>query len=256
MKRKVTDIFDELLAEMRKGKTIDDCLGMYPEYKDELRQLLHLASDIIEMPKPEPDAGAIQALIRRIENPAASPKRLFLGGFFSLRVVPIRVLVVLLMLCVFELTTVSVSAKSLPGHFLYPVKRFAEDVQHFLVIDSEAMVKMHVVRADRRTHEFAAQVEPGAKLDCRLLSEMQKEIRHAIGHLGELSVDSRVAFIEHIYDCTQFQIEVLEKTKECACECNVEEIEEALRHCLMHRECLECIKNHLSPDRTGVPAGS
>lgn len=256
MKRQITDILDELLAEMRKGKTLDDCLGRYPEYEDDLRQLLQLASDIIEVPKPEPDVGAVQAMIRRIEKPAAGQKRSFVGGFFSLSMMPIRVLVLLFILFVFELTTVSMSAKSLPGHFLYPVKRFAEDVQHFLVIDSEAMVRMHVSLADRRTYEFAAQVEPGAKLDCRLLSEMQDEIRHAIGHLDKLSAESRAGLIEHIYECTQFQIEVLEKTKECACECNIEEIEDALRHCLVHRECLECIKNHLRPDRTNVPEGS
>jgi hypothetical protein len=256
MKQKIADILDELLSEMAKGKTIDDCLGKYPDYQDELRQLLQLASDIVEVPKPEPDAGAIQALIRRIEKPAANQKRSSLNGFFSLSMLPLRALAVLFILFIFEVTTVSLSAKSLPGHFLYPVKRFAEDVQHFLMIDSEGMVRMHVVLADRRTNEFAAQVEPGAKLDCRLLLEMRKEIQHAIGHLGELSVESRSSLIEHIYDCTQFQMEVLEKTKECACVCNVEEIEQALKHCLAHRECLECIKNHLKSDQIGVPAGS
>ncbi len=256
MKQNIEDVFDELIAEICKGKTISDCLRKYPEYEGELGPLLQLAVNINEIPKPEPDLEAVRAAMSRIQKPAVRQKSLDLRGFFTLRTLSVRAIAVFLFLFVFEVTTVSLSAKSLPGHFLYPVKRFAEDVQHLLTIDSEGMAKFHVVLAGRRTHELSSCVEPGVPLNCALLSEMLHEIDHALEHLSDLSPEGRVRLIDQIYECHLFQLKVLERTRECACDCNTEEIEKAIMSCLEHRECLECIRYHIESENIERPVGS
>lgn len=245
MKQRIEDVLDELISEIAKGKSIGDCVSKYPQHENELRSLLELALSISEVPRPAPDVEAVQAAVKRLQKSAAKPKRMNLRGFFTLKMLPMRAIAVLLFLFVFEVTTVSLSAKSLPGHFLYPVKRFAEDVQHILTLDSEGMVRHHVVLAGRRTNEWAASVEPDVPLNCVLLDEMIQEIGHAIGHLGQLDTESRARLLGLIYECHLFQVEVLERTQDGACNCNIKEIERALKNCMEHRECLECLKYRL-----------
>ncbi|UCD04734.1 MAG: hypothetical protein JSV98_06320 [candidate division WOR-3 bacterium] len=256
MKQRIEDVLDELISEVARGKTIGDCMSKYPQHEEELRSLLELATSINEVPKPEPDAEAVRAAVRRLQISTVRPKGLNLRGFFTLKMLPVRAIAAFLVLFILEVTTVSLSAKSLPGHFLYPVKRFAEDVQHVLTLDSEGMVRHHVVLAGRRTNEWAATVEPDIPLNCVLLDEMLQEISHAIGHLGDLDAESAARLTDLIYECHLSQVEVLERAKECACPCNVEEIEKALKHCMNHSECLECIKYHLESGGIRFPSGT
>ncbi|MDH4210367.1 MAG: DUF5667 domain-containing protein [candidate division WOR-3 bacterium] len=256
MKQRIEDVLDELIAEICKGKTIGDCLSKYPQYEEELRPLLELAVKIDEIPTPEPDVEAVRAAMSRVQKPLMRQKRLDLRGFFAFKTLPVRAIAIFLFLFVFEMTTVSLSAKSLPGHFLYPVKRFAEEVQHLLTIDSEGMARLHVVLAGRRTHELSSSAEPGVPLNCALLSEMLHEIDHAIEHLVDLRPESRERLIDQIYECNLFQVDVLERTKECACDCNIEEIEKALLSCMEHRHCLDCIRYHIESDNFKLPVGS
>lgn len=256
MKQRIENVLDELIAEIANGKTVGDCLHEYPQYGEELKSLLQLAVSINNMPKPEPDIEAVRAAMRRIQEPTAQPRGLSLKGFFTLKMVPIRVAAFLLFLFVFEVTTESLSAKSLPGHVLYPVKRFSEDVQHMLTLDSEGMAKLHVAFAGRRIREWSCMVEPGLPVDCALLDEMIREIEHAFEHLPKLSIEGKVRVIEEMHRCNLLQVEALENGKKCACECNVDKIEEALRSCFEHRECLECIRYRLQSENITIPAGS
>ena len=256
MKRRIEDVLDELISEVARGKTIGDCLSKYPEHEEELRSLLELATSISEVPKPEPDVEAVRTAVRRLQISTVRPKRLNLRGFFTLKMLPVRAIAALLFLFVLEVTTVSLSARSLPGHFLYPVKRFAEDVQHLLTLDSEGMVRHHVVLAGRRTNEWVATADPDVPFNCVLLDEMLQEVSHAIGHLGDLDAESVANLVDLIYECHLSQVEVLERTRECACPCNVAEIEKALKHCMNHSECLDCIKYHLESDGIRFPSRS
>ncbi|UCG29603.1 MAG: hypothetical protein JSV53_08825 [candidate division WOR-3 bacterium] len=256
MKQKIEEILDVLLLEMEKGKSPDDLLRDYPQYADELGPLLQLARNIAEMPKPVPDAKAVQSAIRRIQKVDVHGKRFDLRDFFRLSILPVRITAVLLFLFIFEVTTVSLSARSLPGHFLYRVKRFAENVQHTLTVDSEGKARLHVVFADRRTNEFYSSVEPGVEFDDGLMCEMLQEIEYAFEHIRDLNEEGRERLIDLIHECNLFQVEVLERTKEHACACNIEKIEEALRNCMDHRECLECIRARLKYNNTEMPAGT
>jgi hypothetical protein len=256
MKQKIENVLDELIAEMAKGKAVGDCLRECPQHEEELKSLLQLAASINEMPKPEPDAEAVLAAMSRLQRPATQWNRFNLKGFFTLRMVPIRIVTFILFLFVVEVTTVSLSAKSVPGQFLYPVKRFSEDVQHMLTLDSEGMAKLHVALAGRRIHEWSCLVEPGIPVDCALLDDMVKEIEHAFEHLPELSPESRVRVLEEMHRCNLLQVEALEEGKKCACDCNIDKIEEALGKCLKHRECLECIKYRLQSESVSPPVGS
>jgi hypothetical protein len=251
MNKKIEDILDRLLAEVAAGRSVEDCLSDHPEHADALRPLLQLAENIGGLPIPEPDSTSVQAVIRKVQAARLEPHRFSLGEVFKLGIVPARILAVLFFVFLFEVTTVSLSAKSLPGHVLYPVKRFAEEVQHFLTVDSEGRATIHIVLADRRTYEFACLPRADIKVNELLLAEMLQEIERALKHMGGLSGESAARVIDQIYNCHQFQLQVLEDTKDTACECSIHLIEEAIKCCLEQRECIECIKEHLKSQHTG-----
>lgn len=256
MKQRIENVLDELIAEIAKGKTIGDCLRKYPQHEEELKSLLQLAVSINDMPKPEPEIEVVRAAMRKIQEHAAKPRGLSLRGFITLKMVPIRAAAFLLFLFVFEVTTESLSANSLPGHVLYPVKRFSENVQHMLTLDSEGMAKLHIAFAGRRIHEWTYLVEPGLPVDCALLAEMIQEVEHVFRHLPQLNDAGKIRVIEEMQRCNLLQVEALEDGKKCACDCNIDEIDRALRSCLEHRDCLECIKYRLQSENITIPTGS
>lgn len=251
MNQKIEEILDLLLAEVAAGRSIDDCLHEYPEYAHRFRPLLQLAESIARLSVPMPDDTAVQAVIRKIRASDIEPERFSLRRVFRLGIIPIRVLAVLFFIFLFEVTTVSLSAKSLPGHFLYPVKRFAEGVQHVLTVDSEGRATIHIVLADRRTYEFTCLPKTDVKVNEYLLAEMRQEMERALQHAGGLTGGSAARVIDRIYECHQFQLRVLEDTKHTACECSAQLIEAAIKYCLEQRECIECIREHLRLQRTG-----
>ncbi|MEO0216228.1 MAG: hypothetical protein ABIL14_04355, partial [candidate division WOR-3 bacterium] len=59
MKLKVEEVLDQLLKDMAKGRDVNDKIKEYPEYENELRELLQIAKEFTELPRVEPDERAI-----------------------------------------------------------------------------------------------------------------------------------------------------------------------------------------------------
>lgn len=246
MKTKIEEILDELIAEVKKGRSVDDCLREYPEYADELRPLLHLVNSIAELPKPEPSAEIIETVInqaRVLSSEQRAPKGFSLREIFALRPVMVRVAAITLLVFVVGLTTVSLSANSLPGHMLYPIKIATERVQLFLTTDTKGKARLHVVYADKRTDEFVSLLTPGVKINEDLLAEMLRETGQAINCAELLDENSALEIIDQIDECSKQQMKVLQEARHCACEVDIAVIEEAIQDCLNQHKCIECIKN-------------
>lgn len=250
MSRKIEEILDRLLAEMAQGRTIDECLRDYPEYAEELRPLLMVAGRIATMQKPEPDPDAVRSVIRRARQSGRGSTRFSLRNVFAQVNIPVRVLIALAMIFVFELSTGVLSAESLPGNVLYPVKRLTEGVQHFFIMGTEDRVHVHIALADRRAHEFTCLYEPDARRSAYLLGEMVQEIEQALRHMSCLSGERAARAVAKIYSCHLYQMQVLKDTRESACDCILEDIEQAIMDCMAQRECLECIKRQLESEGT------
>ncbi len=251
MKAKIEEIFDRLIAEVRKGRSVDDCLHEYAEYADELKPLLYLANTINDLPKPEPSAEAVEATIkqaRALSSEQKTSKRFSFREIFILNPVMVRVFAIVLLILVFGVATVSLSANSLPGDVLYPVKIATERVQLLLTIDIEGKARLHAVFADKRTDEFASLLEPGVEISEALLAEMLHQTDLAIACVVVLDEESAAEIIDQIAECCHRQMAVLEKARDCACEVDIAVIEEAMQECVEQRECIECMQqNNESP---------
>lgn len=256
MKRKIEEILDRLVAEVNKGRAIDDCLREYSEYADKLRPLLYLAQQITELPKPEPAADSVTVTIRKahvISDENRRRNRFSLRNLFVFRPMIAKVAAMILLITLASLTTVTLSASSVPGDVLYPVKILAERVQYFLAVDTEGKARLHVMFAGRRTNEFACLFEPGLPVNRELLTNMLQATELAIDHIELLNGEDAGQIIAQMAECNHHQMALLEKTRQHACDEDKKVIEDAIKTCHEQHDCIECMQNPNSGHRSHCP---
>ncbi len=257
MKRKIEEILDQLLDEMSQGRSVDELLSAYPEYADELKPLLELAQRISVLPKPEPDISAVRAVIDSTRKSAAagqarqgfSLRRLIVQHAVLFRTAAIAALVLLI-----GMTTVSLSARSLPGDLLYPVKKLSEGVQYFLTVDTEGRARLHVRFADRRAYELSCLLREKACINQDLLAEMLNQTKSAIDCTDFLDEETAAEIAEHLEGCNHHQMDLLQKVKQSECDFDIRVIEEAIKTCVEQHHCIECIKGAESAAGENCPS--
>ena len=241
MKSSVEDIFARLLEEIEKGRSIEDCLSEYPDHAGELRSLLQLTDAVKQMPRTIPRPEAVQQAIRRVRQmmhtDTRSTRRFSWRAFF-LNPVTVRTALAAVLVIVLVWTTVGLSAASLPGEFLYPVKRLSEQVQYFFTTSSEGKAELHILFADRRTEEFIMTFEPGERIDQRLLESMLREAASAQQFVDELPSEFGEVLQKRIDVCNQNQLSVLEHARDHVCDCDREVIDEAINTCRTRPGCM------------------
>ncbi|MFQ6057388.1 MAG: DUF5666 domain-containing protein [Anaerolineae bacterium] len=196
MRRDVASILDECLSRLSRGESLESCLARYPQEAAEVAPLLHtaLAVRILKETAP-PSAVALAAGRRRFLEEAARrrqaqvpswPERLrALGeqigdllqrgirGQPALGRLATAVLTALLLFALLGGGTVAVSAHSLPGDPLYPIKRATEQVQLLLTFDPLARTDLQSQFQERRRAEVQAVVAQGRQVMVELPGPIQ-----------------------------------------------------------------------------------
>jgi hypothetical protein len=194
MKHDVEAALDQCLVWLRSGTGIEDCLARYPEYADELRPLLLLVADVGRVLTPASSAAAraagqermLAALAQRRERQIrANPLARYIQRArwaFPARLGPawglgIMMLVVILFACGGIAATVS--ADSLPGDVLYPLKLAGWQVRLTITLDP---AKYELLEARHRTQQL---LDVGAALDGgrQATVEFQGELQQQEGNL-------------------------------------------------------------------------
>jgi hypothetical protein len=168
----VDEILEQCLAAIQtQGLTVEDCLRLYPAVREELEPLLSLAARLQTARSLRPAAEFKVAAARRLGNLAAArrarPRRKtgFLGFWTGswaqprMRLNSLLVGMLVMILIASGFGTMAASAQSLPGDFLYPVKRAEEDLQFALTLDQAGRAGLHLDHAGRRLDEAVALVQ-------------------------------------------------------------------------------------------------
>ncbi len=158
------DALNHCLDLLTDGKSIEQCVELYPEMSSLLTPLLATASsfrDSIEItPRPEFKAEARRRVLSHVEQrrfirwlPIPSWRRWAYRG-------ALVAATFLIMISAGQLT-LRASSGSSPGDALYPVKEFSESVQMRLANSHEDEAMLHVELASRRAQEMAAAAADG-----------------------------------------------------------------------------------------------
>jgi hypothetical protein len=169
---RILEAFEDCLARLQSGTSLEQVLALYPAWRQELRPMLLAAQAArqagagVRVPRAAM-ARSRSKLLQKANQLAAvrsrQAPRLPVWGF------ALAVLVVVLVLASGMVTTVAVSAHALPGDVLYPVKIAAEQTRLLLTdnplqrmeleqsFDQERVVEVDTLiqRASSRDVQFA-----------------------------------------------------------------------------------------------------
>ena len=210
MMRTPEDLLDICLGMARRGEDWRAFLLTYPSHSEEVESLVVLALGVGEAAGP-PDApapGASAALLRlgrelakrelQQEETAHRGWGWLWGSAWAKAVFAALVLVVL------GASAVELSARTVPGNFLYPVKILTERVRFALTADPEERVELRLTFSERRLSEVVKALQEGHGADKELVGAMLDEARAALDDAAKLpeskssAYKTRIASLEGI----------------------------------------------------------
>ncbi len=235
MRRNIDDLLDQLLIEIEKGKSVEDCLKDNSEFAAELEPLLKVALEVSELPKPEPRIEAINQTwlkIRRILTESQKTTQKFsLSRIFTFQPAFIRVAAIVLLVVLIGWSSIALSTRSVPGDLFYPVKIVREKVQYILTSDQEGKMHLHLIFSNKRTKELAQYYKRKNQLNRKLVSAMLNEALVALKHTQFESTEEVREFLNKIAKTNQNQRKVLEEISACCCYSEIDVINEAINIC-------------------------
>jgi len=260
MKPKIEEIFESLLIQIQQGRRVEDCLKDYPENREELEPLLFLSCQLNGLPKTEPGSQAIESAMSRVRRivyeQRERPKQPFLKRFATGHPVLIRIATSVILVLLVGWGGISFSAQSLPGNFLYPVKRLAENARYSLTFNPDGRAELHVVFARNRTDELRKSFQPHVSLDKELLNAMLNESRSAQKESEKLKGIRSQVLINKIAQLNRHQQSALENIQPMACAADSAVIIQAISLCVLRGDCLTrgcCSECQCGPEPCACP---
>ena len=216
------DVLETCIAEIRcRRATVEECLQQYPERASALASLLRQAARLIALPPVTMPANAVDVLEGHLLNRATETrgelvqKRLSARWSFLPRLVGRRIrlssvgLGLVFALMIASIWTVSVSASSLPGDVLYPVKLAAEQARLAVTIRHVARARLHLAFAERRLMEIDALLHQETPPGEGLFDALADETTLALKEIEETGVDQGVGVAAELLAVTERQRAVL-----------------------------------------------
>jgi len=196
MEKDMETILDWCLDQMRRGKKIEDCLESYSQLAGELRPLLLLAKDIEGIPTPEPRKEALNLALMRVGEAISTARRrrpffqrIFLHGFL-VRPAVAGALSLALILVFIGWAVGMLSADSLPGDWLYAVKKAGEGMKYTLTRSADAKAELRMEFSGERLDELIRTVEESGALDKTLLQNLLNEAELALDEAQPVKEDT------------------------------------------------------------------
>jgi hypothetical protein len=193
MARDIELVLDQCIEELRKGKSVAETIANHPEYAGQLRPLLILVREVEALPLPSPSPNAMAATLVNVGQEMAqskapvklgsAPKSIF--SKLSLENVLRRPALVwaltgTLALLVVLFSASAISAGSLPGDLLYPLKLATEKVRFLLTFNPGKKAELRLTFSDKRLEEMIETYQRSDTLDTALLRAMLDEAKMAL----------------------------------------------------------------------------
>lgn len=255
MEQNIELILDICINEMHKGKSIEECLAEYYQYASQLKPLLQLVEQIEDLPQPAPSPEAISSTLINIgkeiaqltitsETPVVRGKKRKTISFFNIFQKPklMWAFNATLILIVVLFSVATISANSVPGDILYPVKLATEKVKFLLTFDSYKKAELRLTFSDKRLNEIIAGLQQSNTLDTTLLKAMLDEAKLALEE-NEIPSDKASIFAAKLSHVNAYQKDVLEKIRTHVNPSSRQVVDEAISMCDMRSRWMRRMMN-------------
>ena len=261
MEQDIELLLDNCIGEMRDGKSIDECLAKHSQYAGQLRPLLQMAQQLEALPQPEPSLEAISAALVEI----GQKKTISNGGTGTFSKISTTVsnlkkkssifnkirspklawtfsIIFLFLAILFSAATIS--ANSVPGDILYPLKLATEKVQFLLTSDSEKKAELRLTFSDKRLQEMVSVLNKSNKLDTTLLKAMLDEAKLALEET-EIPTNKASIFLAKLNHLNAYQKDVLEEIRPRVNQSSRPIVDEAINMCGERDDCMREMKEKI-----------
>lgn len=239
MKKTPEDLLDICLEMARRGEDWRAFLLAYPSHSAEVESLVVLALEVEEAAGP-PDApapGASAALLRMGKELAKREQKReetahrgwgWMWGSAWAKAAFAGVVMFLLGASAIEL-----SARTVPGNFLYPVKIITEQVRFVLTSDPEERVELRLTFSERRLAEVVKTLKggDGADKEKELVGAMLDEARAALSDASKLPEVKSTAYKARITHLESMQKEWLRAVEGTVPADRRKDVAQAIRMC-------------------------
>ncbi len=214
MNRSPEELLDICLEMAWRGEDWKSFLAGYPAHSGDVEPLVRLALGFREAAEPldAPVPGLSETLLRMgrelarrerdREEKAARRRAWSFGGMWGSAWA--KAVFAALVLFVLGASAVELSARTVPGNLLYPVKILTERVRFALASDPEDRVELRITFSERRLDEVVKIFREGQGADRELVSAMLDEARAALDDAAKLpetkssAYKTRIASLEGI----------------------------------------------------------
>jgi len=244
MGSRMEEIFDICLEKIEEGISVDEVLEEYPEYREELRELLTIAKDIENAPLPRLGDEAVVSCLVKVHDAlqlqkkpvwrARLPRLQWSRLFYFPSPAWAKALALVLIISLFFWGAVNLSADSLPGDPLYPIKLATEKVRCFLTIEPEGKAKLRLAYSEERAQELVRYLDEKGELNIRVLQGMLDEAALVMDNIPRLPKDKGIVYCLKLEQLCTFQEEVLEGLKSMVPLTQRQELDNAIQIC-QHR---------------------
>jgi len=165
-----------------------------------------------QLPEPELSQGKISETLvkvgRQVSKEYKQPRRSFWDIFFRQpRFAWVTSGVFALVLTALTMSTLS--AKSAPGDFLYPVKLVTEKVKFFLTLNSDNKAELRLSFSGSRLDEMLKVSQRSGTIDTLLLKSMLNQAQLALEQ-GEISNEKALPFLTKLQNVNNYQKKTLQ----------------------------------------------
>ncbi|MBT62788.1 MAG: hypothetical protein CML13_06210 [Puniceicoccaceae bacterium] len=217
MSRDIETILDHCIEEMQAGRSMDALLEEHPDMADKLRPLLEVVDGLQTLPDPPLVIGDLMSALTRTVNAQDPPQRERPRSKVAWFSHPILMRVAAGFALVFALglgSTVA-SANTVPGDFLYPVKRLVEKVRLvFSVNNNEA--ELRITFSEERFAEGLKKYYQDGVVDDALFKQMLEEAKLALDEALELPPEEQTTLISRVGYLAAHQKNVIETMSQSA----------------------------------------
>lgn len=237
MKKTPEELLDICLEMASRGEDWEAFLARYPDSLREVEPLVLLAREVREASGPSEATapGASAALLRlgrelakreRQKEEAAHRTWGWLWGSAWAKAAFAGIVMLVL-----GASSVELSARAVPGNFLYPVKILTERVHFALTSDLEERVELRLTFSERRLSEIVKTLKEGKGADRELITAMLDEARAALSDASQLPETRSAAYRSRIVSLEEFQKERLRSVKDMVPADRRQDVDEAIGMC-------------------------
>ncbi|MGA6994223.1 MAG: DUF5667 domain-containing protein [Candidatus Deferrimicrobiaceae bacterium] len=235
--RSAEELLDICLKMESRGEDWKAFLSTYPAHVQEVEELVILAREVKEVSGPEEAIapGASAALLRlgrelaKIEDKREEITRWGWGWLWGSAWAKAAFAGIVML--ILGASSVELSARTVPGDFLYPVKILTERVRFALTSDPEERVELRLTFSERRLSEVVKALKEGKGADRELVSAMLDEARAALSGAVNLPESKSSAYQARIATLEKIQKERLRSVENQVPVQRRKNLAEAIRMC-------------------------